>query len=150
LKSAWRKEAQLLFIAGRGAIAVALAALLAVPGAAREPATQTGLASFYGKQFHGEETASGETYDMSELVAAHPSYPFGTRLRVTNLKNERQVVVRVVDRGPADKHQAEGVIIDLSTAAAARLDFIERGRVPVRIEVLERGDGERVSGDGPE
>lgn len=138
------------FIASWGAIAVALVALLAAPGAAREGATQTGIASFYGKHFHGAETASGETYDKDELVAAHPSYPFGTRLRVTNLNNKRQVAVRVVDRGPTDKYQAEGVIIDLSKAAAARLDFIERGRVPVRIEVLEWGDGERVSGDGPE
>lgn len=143
-------EAQLLSIESWGGVAVALVALLAAPSAAREPAAQTGLASFYGKQFHGEETASGETYDMDELVAAHPSYPFGTRLRVTNLKNKRQVVVRVVDRGPADKHRAEDVIIDLSKAAAARLDFIERGRVPVRVEVLEWGDGERVSGDGPD
>jgi rare lipoprotein A len=140
----------LLFIASWGAIAVALVALVAAPGAAREGKTQTGLASFYGKHFHGEETASGETYDKDELVAAHPSYPFGTRLRVTNLKNKRQVAVRVVDRGPTDKYQAEGVIIDLSKAAAARLDFIERGRAPVRIEVLEWGNGERVSGDGPE
>lgn len=101
--------------------------------------TQTGLASYYGKGFHGQETASGETFDKNELVAAHPRFPLGTRARVTNLENNQRIEVRVIDRGPAPDPQAEGVIIDLSEGAAKRLDLQQDGRVKVRVEVLEWG-----------
>jgi rare lipoprotein A len=74
------------------------------------------------------------------MVAAHPSYPFGTVLRVTNLENGRQVSVRILDRGPTRRLQADGVIIDLSRRAAEVLGFIQRGRTRVRLEVLEWGD----------
>src|SRR6185436_20722827 len=73
-----------------------------------------GLASYYGTEFHGKLTASGARFNMNALVAAHPSYPLGTLVRVTNLANGRSVQVRVEDRGPARQPQAEGVIIDLS------------------------------------
>ena len=106
---------------------------------------QTGLASFYGKDFHGRTTANGEIFNMNEMVAAHPSYRFGTRLRVTNLDNKKIVEVRVNDRGPASKYQAEGVIIDLSHGAAAKLAMLSRGRVPVKVEVLEWGGQSRSS-----
>jgi rare lipoprotein A len=101
--------------------------------------TQVGLASYYGGNFHGRTTASGQRFDMHQRVAAHPSYPFGTRVRVTNLENLRQVVVTIVDRGPTRRYQAEGVIIDLSRGVANRLGFTRDGRQRVRVEVLEWG-----------
>jgi rare lipoprotein A len=99
-----------------------------------------GLASYYGPGFEGKRTASGIPFDKTALVAAHPSYPFGTVVRVTNLVNERQVVVRVVDRGPAKGPRSEGVLIDVSSGAAANLGFIRQGRTRVRLEVLRWGD----------
>ena len=100
---------------------------------------QQGLASWYGQPFHGRLMASGRRFDMNALVAAHPSYPFGTEVRVTNLKNGRSVKVRILDRGPTRPHQADGVIIDLSRGAARRLGFIREGRARVRVEVLRLG-----------
>jgi rare lipoprotein A len=104
------------------------------PAAALE--TRVGLASYYGEEFHGKITASGRPFDMNALVAAHPSYPFGTLLRVTNLANGRSVQVRILDRGPTRRIQAEGVIVDLSRRAAERLGYIRQGRTRVRLEVL--------------
>jgi rare lipoprotein A len=99
--------------------------------------TRTGLASYYGKEFHGKITASGKPFDMNAMVAAHPRYPFGTRLRVTNLANGRAVEVRVQDRGPAPPQQRQGVILDVSRGAAERLGFIRQGRTRVRLDVIE-------------
>jgi rare lipoprotein A len=73
------------------------------------------------------------------MVAAHPTYPFGTVVRVTNLANRRQLNVRVVDRGPARGPRSQGVVIDLSSGAAASLGFIRQGRTRVRLEVLRWG-----------
>jgi len=73
------------------------------------------------------------------MMAAHPAYPFGTLIRVTNLTNGRSVQVRVQDRGPAPGPRAAGVIIDLSFAAARALDFVQEGRTRVRLEVLRWG-----------
>ncbi len=98
-----------------------------------------GIATYYGSGFHGKTTASGARFDMNAMVAAHPSYPFGTLVRVTNLGNGRSVSVRILDRGPTPVVQADGVIIDLSRGAAERLGFIREGRAHVRLEVLERG-----------
>jgi rare lipoprotein A len=98
-----------------------------------------GLASYYGPGFEGRVTASGATFDKTAMVAAHPSYPFGTVIRVTNLANGRRVIVRVVDRGPAKTQQAEGVLIDLSSGAATNLRFAAKGRTRVRLEVLRWG-----------
>jgi rare lipoprotein A len=98
-----------------------------------------GLASYYGRGFEGKTTASGSAFDPTEMVAAHPTYPFGTVVRVTNLANRRQLVVRVVDRGPAKGPQAKGVVIDLSSGAATNLGFIRQGRTRVRLEVLRWG-----------
>jgi rare lipoprotein A len=99
-----------------------------------------GLASFYGPGFEGKRTASGIAFDKTSMVAAHPSYPFGTVVRVTNLANKRQVVVRVVDRGPAKGPRSEGVLIDVSSGAAESLGFVRRGRTRVRLEVLRWGE----------
>jgi rare lipoprotein A len=106
-------------------------------GVERTGRTQVGLASFYGKAFHGQRTASGVPFNMRALVAAHPTLPFGTRVRVTNLANQRNVVVRIVDRGPTRPNRAEGVIIDLSRGAAEQLQFVRQGRTRVRVEVLK-------------
>ena len=76
---------------------------------------------------------------MNAMVAAHPRFPFGTLVRVTNLANGRSVQVRVQDRGPARQPRAEGVIIDLSQSAAQRLGFTRQGRTRVRVEVLAWG-----------
>lgn len=91
---------------------------------------QEGLAVWYGPGFHGKRTASGEIYDMHALTAAHPTLPFGTRVRVTNLKNGRSVVVRINDRGPFGGRY----IIDLSYAAAKAIGALSATRV--RLEVL--------------
>ena len=105
-------------------------------GAARSRQTRTGLATFIAKEFEGRKTASGEIYDSSQLVAAHPTYRPGTIVRVTNLENGRVVVVKVIDRTAAGAKRA-GPIIDLSRAAAERLDFVQQGKVKVRTEVLQ-------------
>lgn len=125
-------------------------AVLVVPGCAarsKTPATaasileaREGLASYYGPGFDGRMTASGTRFDMKAMVAAHPSYPFGTVIRVTNMTNGRAVELRVVDRGPGRGPQADGVIIDVSYGAASALNFVRAGRTPVRIEVLRWGD----------
>ena len=86
-----------------------------------------GKASWYGPGFQGKRTASGERFDMNELTAAHRTLPFGTRVRVRNSQNGREVVVRINDRGP----QVRDRIIDLSKAAAAELDLLQAGEASV-------------------
>jgi len=95
-------------------------------------AYQVGTASWYGEDFEGKPTASGEPYNMYELTAAHPSLPLGTFVRVTNLRNRRAVVVRINDRGPV----VEGRIIDLSYSAAKVLNFQSQGIQRVRLDVV--------------
>ena len=102
------------------------------PATTQERFTQSGKASYYARMHHGQRTANGETHDQNALVAAHRSLPFGTRVRVTNQQNGKQVIVRINDRGPFHR----GRIIDVSRAAAAQLDMLERGVVRVRIETL--------------
>ena len=94
---------------------------------------QVGTASWYGEQFDGKETASGEPFDMYDLTAAHPTLPLGTRVKVTNLHNSKSVVVLVNDRGPV----VEGRIIDLSFAAAQVLGFQDKGLQRVRLDVVQ-------------
>jgi peptidoglycan lytic transglycosylase len=96
------------------------------------PPGETGRASWYGQSHQGKPTASGELFDMNALTAAHPSLPFGTRLRVVNLDNDRAVEVRVNDRGPS----VAGRIIDLSYAAARALGAVGAGIIPVRVTVV--------------
>jgi rare lipoprotein A len=100
---------------------------------------EEGYASYYSRRFDGNKTASGAVFDSDAMLAAHPNYPFGTVVRVTNLRNHRSVTVRIVDRGPSRAVRARGGIIDVSRAAAHRLGFIERGRARVRLEVLTWG-----------
>ena len=100
--------------------------------AAAPSSVQDGMASWYGGKHHGGPTASGERFDKNAMTAAHRTLPMGTRVRVTNKHNGRVVEVRINDRGPYGK----GRIIDLSEAAARRLDMIDAGVVPVRLEVV--------------
>lgn len=92
---------------------------------------EVGEASWYGPGFHGQETASGETFDQKQLTAAHPSLPMGTKATVTNLDNGRKVNVTINDRGPA---ATEDRAIDLSSAAANKLDMKKDGTAQVKIE----------------
>jgi rare lipoprotein A len=104
--------------------------------------TVSGEATFYADKFEGRRTASGIPFRQNQMVAAHKAYPFGTILRVTNTRNNRSVNVRVVDRGPfGTAAQARRTVVDLSTRAAGQLGFIDAGRTPVRVEVLEWGRG---------
>lgn len=109
------------------------------PKVAPRPA-MTGTASWYGKAHHGQQTASGETYDMHALTAAHRSLPLGTRVLVTNLKNDRSVEVRINDRGPF----VRGRILDLSYAAARALGSLSDGAFRVKLVVLEEPAGARA------
>ncbi len=93
---------------------------------------ETGIASWYGADFHGKRTANGETYDMNALSAAHRTLPLPSMVRVVNLRNGRSIAVRVNDRGPF----ARGRIIDLSRRAAQLLGFERQGTTPVRIEIM--------------
>lgn len=97
--------------------------------------TVTGTASFYGKKFHGRKTANGEIYDMNDLTAAHGSYPFNTLIKVTNLSNNKSVVVRINDRKPDFKNR----IIDLSYGAAKELDMLGKGISKVKLEIISWG-----------
>lgn len=94
---------------------------------------ETGVASWYGTKFHGQRTANGEIYDLYLATAAHRSLPLPSYVRVTNLRNDRQIVVRVNDRGPFHSER----LIDLSYAAAVRLGFAEQGTTEVRVETIE-------------
>jgi len=99
----------------------------------KSKALQVGTASWYGIQFQGKQTASGEPFDMRDFTAAHPSLPLGTFVKVTNLKNGKVVVVRINDRGPV----VDGRIIDVSYNAARALGFKERGLQKVRLDLYQ-------------
>jgi rare lipoprotein A len=106
-----------------------------VPLAFVQPYRQRGMASWYGKKFHGQRTASGETYDMYAMSAAHPTLPIPSYARVTRVATGRSVIVRINDRGPF--HQ--GRMIDLSYAAALKLGFAQLGSAEVELESIEPG-----------
>lgn len=93
---------------------------------------QDGVASWYGPGLHGNRSASGEVFNQNALTAAHRSLPFGTRVRVTNMRNGRTVVVRINDRGPFSHNR----VIDLSQAAASEIGMVSSGTAQVRLEVL--------------
>jgi rare lipoprotein A len=99
------------------------------------PGVQEGYATWYGGGHHGGPTASGERFNKNALTAAHRTLPMQTRVRVTNKRNGRTVDVRINDRGPFGNRSR---IIDLSEAAAKKLDMIEAGVVPVRVEVISK------------
>jgi len=103
--------------------------------AAQRKALLRGIASWYGESFDGRTTANGERFDMYAMTACHPTLPFGSMVRVVNLRNGRSVIVRITDRGDL----AEGRIIDLSFAAADKLAMTNSGLAPVVLQVLSRG-----------
>lgn len=111
---------------------LALAALLGA-GAVAMAGAEEGTGSYYADSLHGNPTASGEPYDKKAMTAAHPSLPFGTRVKVTNLDNGKSVVVRINDRGPHTKKR----IIDVSGAAAEKLGMVDSGTARVRVETKD-------------
>lgn len=128
-------------------LAVAGLTALSAPSVARQPASvqglrveapeiqkaEVGLASWYGAECHGNLTASGEIYDMNGFTAAHRTIPLGSLVKVTNLRNNRSVIVRVNDRGPG----IEDRIIDLSLSAAQQLGYVYAGLTPVEVEIVQ-------------
>ncbi len=100
---------------------------------------EIGTASWYGDDFHGKATANGETYNMGSMTAAHPTLPLPSLVRVTNLRNNKTVIVRVNDRGPFAKNR----VIDVSEKAATLLEFKENGTTEVKVELL-RNDTDRM------
>jgi len=113
-------------------IAALMIGCCCLPGSGSARVAQ-GLASYYGDAFQGKKTASGELYDKGAYTCAHRTLPFGTRIRVTNLKNKKSVLVRVNDRGP----WVEGRIVDLSYAAARDIGMISDGVVRVKLTILK-------------
>lgn len=107
--------------------------------------TEKGKASWYGKDFHGKKTANGEIYDMYAMTAAHKTLPLGTWVRVKNLDNNREIEVRINDRGPFVK----GRIIDLSYTAAKKLGVVGPGTAPVKITALGRPAPSKKDSDKP-
>jgi len=105
-----------------------------VPMTKVQPFSQRGLASWYGKRYHGQKTSSGETYDMYQMTAAHPTLPIPSYARVTNVKNGKSVVVRINDRGPFRSDR----IIDLSYVAAYKLGYVQAGQATVEVEAIVR------------
>ncbi len=103
-----------------------------VPITDNRPFVQRGVGSWYGKKFHGQKTSSGELYDMFKMTAAHPTLPIPSYARVTNLRNGKQVIVRINDRGPFHSQR----IIDLSYTAALKLDYIRGGSAELEVERL--------------
>ncbi len=114
-----------------GSILIAIT-LGCAPRKATRKFVQVGYASYYGREFIGRKTASGELYDPSKLTAAHPTLPFNTYIKVTNLENNKSVILRINDRGPFKKNR----IIDVSEKAADLLDFKKKGIVLVKVEVI--------------
>lgn len=120
-----------------GAQTAAPASAPATPPTAVAPAAtgsdaMEGLAAYYSNRLEGRKTASGQTFRQNRLTAAHPTLPFGTRVKVTHAKNGRSVVVVINDRGPTQA----GRVIDLSRAAAGRLAMLRSGLAPVKLDVV--------------
>jgi rare lipoprotein A len=112
-----------------------LAFVLSACGASKSAFTESGQGSYYADKFNGRATTSGEIYRPGRLTAAHNTLPFGTKIKVTNTRNGHSVKVVVNDRGP----HAKGRIVDVSKRAARKLDLIDAGVIPVRLEVLHMG-----------
>ena len=116
-----------------------------VPATERRPFLQRGVASWYGRRFHGKPTSSGEPYDMYAMSAAHPTLPIPSYVRVTHVGNGRSVVVRVNDRGPFHSER----IIDLSYTAAHRLGYVNAGSALVEVEAILPDEVDMVAAARP-
>ena len=101
------------------------------------------MSSYYGPKFHGKLTANGEIFDMYGVTAAHKELPFNTYVRVNNENNNKSLLIRINDRGPYVGNR----ILDCSFGAAKKLGFVTDGTAPVKIEVVEWGDGEYMHHD---
>ncbi|MGI4834278.1 MAG: septal ring lytic transglycosylase RlpA family protein [Janthinobacterium lividum] len=123
----------------RSLAAGAVACLLAACGPSRSAFTESGQGSYYADKFAGRPTASGAPYRPGQLTAAHNSLPFGTRIRVTNVRTGRSVKVVVNDRGP----HVKGRIVDVSKRAAAKIGLLDAGVAPVRLRVIRAAPGRR-------
>ncbi|GAA4352662.1 septal ring lytic transglycosylase RlpA family protein [Hymenobacter saemangeumensis] len=108
-------------------------ALLSACGGSKNAFTQSGQGSYYADKFKGKATASGVPYRPGKMTAAHNTLPFGTKIKVTNVKNGRSVKVTVNDRGP----HVKGRIVDVSRKAARKLDLVDAGVVPVQLKVVK-------------
>ncbi|MFM9887599.1 MAG: septal ring lytic transglycosylase RlpA family protein [Burkholderiales bacterium] len=115
-----------------------------VPERTIKPFRQRGLASWYGRRFHGNKTATGEIYDMFQLTGAHPTLPLPSYARITNTQNGRQIVVRVNDRGPFLRNR----VMDLSYAAALKLGYVEQGVAMIEIETIVPSEVDRLAASG--
>ncbi len=122
---------------------IVLLALFVLISGASFAQVQTGKASFYADKFEGVQTASGEKYRKKKLTGAHKTLPFGTKVKITNLQNDKSVEIIINDRGP----YVEGRIVDVSKAAAEKLGFVNQGIAEVKLEVIDPGDG-KVSEPG--
>lgn len=110
-------------------------------GSSKSAFTQSGQGSYYADKFDGRPTASGVPYRPGQLTAAHNTLPFGTKIKVTNIRNGHSVNVVVNDRGP----HAKGRIVDVSKRAARKLDLLDAGVVPVQLKVLHMGPAAHTS-----
>jgi len=125
--------------AAAGPAPTAPASAAPVPAASRNDAME-GLAAYYSNRLNGRKTASGQIFDQNVLTGAHPTLPFGTKVKVTNTTNGRSVVVRINDRGPTQP----GRVIDLTRAAAGKLAMLRAGLVPVKLEVVAEVSAEKA------
>lgn len=119
----------------------------AAPVAKPAPAANAmeGLAAYYSNRLNGRRTASGKVFNQSKLTAAHQTLPFGTKVKVTNTKNNRSVVVVVNDRGPTQA----GRVVDLSRAAASQLRMVRAGLVPVKLEIVAEAPAGKAAAKAP-
>ena len=138
----WALLSMFVIIAGAGCASTSLSrsAMSPMPAAV---SPSVGIASYYGRQYQGRKTASGEIYNMHALTAAHRTLPFGTELKVTNLANNKAVLVRVNDRGPFVHDR----IVDLSYEAARQLGILVNGIGTVRLEAMETLSSTRRTSD---
>ncbi len=113
-----------------------------IPSDAKPIETQTGLASWYGPPYHNRRASNGEVYNMHAMTAAHRTFPLGSIVRVTNVKTGSTALVRITDRGPF----IPGRIVDLSLAAARKLDVVQAGVVPVKVELMQSGGSPGTGG----
>ncbi|MBO2008699.1 septal ring lytic transglycosylase RlpA family protein [Hymenobacter negativus] len=116
---------------------LAALALLPACGGSKNAFTQSGQGSYYADKFNGRPTTSGEIYRSGKMTAAHNTLPFGTLIKVTNVKNGKSVKVTVNDRGP----HVKGRIVDVSGKAARKLDLVQAGVVPVQLKVIKAAPG---------
>ncbi|MBF9221620.1 septal ring lytic transglycosylase RlpA family protein [Hymenobacter ruricola] len=128
-------KAKFLYLRPFGPLRWALPALLLATscGGSRNAFTQSGQGSYYADKFAGRPTTSGAPYRPGKMTAAHNTLPFGTRIKVTNVRNGKSVKVTVNDRGP----HVKGRIVDVSRKAAQKLDLVDAGVVPVQLKVIK-------------